>query len=491
MAVNGPIANSMDQNKEDHDSIEEDFGSSETDALLAQASVTFSGKTEEGEPPPDRYWKVYLIFYTFGMCSVLPWNMFITADTYFDHKLRNVTVQFEPESDDDKTQLQTMYESYFSVAAQVPNVLIQIVNTGLKHKVTLQVRMLTSLSGMLILFIATTVLTQIHTDDWQSIFFYVTLISIVLINCCGALFQGSIFGLAGVLPKKYTQAIMAGQGLGGILPALISIISIAAFKDPNWSGFVYFLCAVIAIVITVVAYVILPRLEFASYYLNKQNIHLGLDFDYDTWFSNSQEAFSSEQYSSGRDIISSRSFELKTTRTPPFLAIFKKIWIPAVLVMLVFLVTLGCFPGATSQIDALNWKSQYFTPVTCFLLFNSMDFVGRSLPGLIHWPSEKQLWLLAIFVIMRAIFFPLFAFCNIQSDARTTTVIFDHDAWPILFMTVFAFTNGYLGSLCMMYGPKKVGVDEHMETAGQMMALFLVFGLAFGSLLSVPFVDSI
>ncbi|XP_072031402.1 equilibrative nucleoside transporter 1-like isoform X2 [Amphiura filiformis] len=469
MAVNGPIANSMDQNKEDHDSIEEDFGSSETDALLAQASVTFSGKTEEGEPPPDRYWKVYLIFYTFGMCSVLPWNMFITADTYFDHKLRNVTVQFEPESDDDKTQLQTMYESYFSVAAQVPNVLIQIVNTGLKHKVTLQVRMLTSLSGMLILFIATTVLTQIHTDDWQSIFFYVTLISIVLINCCGALFQGSIFGLAGVLPKKYTQAIMAGQGLGGILPALISIISIAAFKDPNWSGFVYFLCAVIAIVITVVAYVILPRLEFASYYLNKQ------------------KAFSSEQYSSGRDIISSRSFELKTTRTPPFLAIFKKIWIPAVLVMLVFLVTLGCFPGATSQIDALNWKSQYFTPVTCFLLFNSMDFVGRSLPGLIHWPSEKQLWLLAIFVIMRAIFFPLFAFCNIQSDARTTTVIFDHDAWPILFMTVFAFTNGYLGSLCMMYGPKFVQHD-YQETAGVMMSLALVAGLAIGSLTSVIFV---
>ncbi len=54
---------------------------------------------------------------------------------YFDYKLRNATVKFEPGADeDDKTLLQTMYESYFSVAAQVPNVVVQILNTGLKHK---------------------------------------------------------------------------------------------------------------------------------------------------------------------------------------------------------------------------------------------------------------------------------------------------------------------------------------------------------------------
>ena len=43
----------------------------------------------------------------------------------------------------------------------------------------------------------------------------------------GGVFQGSIFGVAGVLPKRYMQAIMSGQGMGGILPSLLSIISIA------------------------------------------------------------------------------------------------------------------------------------------------------------------------------------------------------------------------------------------------------------------------
>ena len=57
--------------------------------------------------------------------------------------------------------------------------------------------------------------------------------------------------------------------------------------------------------------------------------------------------------------------------------------------MLVFLVTLGCFPGATSQIAPLNWKTEYFTPVVCFLLFNTMDFSGRVLAGIVHWVSAR------------------------------------------------------------------------------------------------------
>ena len=58
MAVSGPVPNTMGSTAEDYDSIEEDFGSSESDSLLQakqkQASVSFSGRADDEPPPPDK-----------------------------------------------------------------------------------------------------------------------------------------------------------------------------------------------------------------------------------------------------------------------------------------------------------------------------------------------------------------------------------------------------------------------------------------------------
>jgi len=47
-------------------------------------------------------------------------------------------------------------------------------------------------------------------------------------------------------------------------------------------------------------------------------------------------------------------------------------------------------------------------------------------------------------------------------------VLFTSDAWPIIFMMLFAFSNGYVASLLMMYGPSQVE-PENAEPAGTMM----------------------
>ncbi|XP_067833191.1 equilibrative nucleoside transporter 1-like [Heptranchias perlo] len=71
--------------------------------------------------------------------------------------------------------------------------------------------------------------------------------------------------------------------------------------------------------------------------------------------------------------------------------------------------------------------------------------------------------------------------CNVHP--RNLPVFFNHDAWYIVFMILFAFTNGYLASLCMCYGPKKV-TGKEAETAGAIMSFFLSLGLASGACLS-------
>lgn len=62
------------------------------------------------------------------------------------------------------------------------------------------------------------------------------------------------------------------------------------------------------------------------------------------------------------------------------------------------------------------------------------------------------MWL-PILVIARVIFVPLFILCNVQ-PREYLPVVFANDAWYIVFMIVFAFSNGYLASLCMCFGPK-------------------------------------
>jgi equilibrative nucleoside transporter 1/2/3 len=55
-------------------------------------------------------------------------------------------------------------------------------------------------------------------------------------------------------------------------------------------------------------------------------------------------------------------------------------------------------------------------------------------------------------VVARLVFVPLLLLCNVQP--RRYPTVFEHDAWYIFFMAVFAFSNGYLASLCMCFGPK-------------------------------------
>lgn len=56
-------------------------------------------------------------------------------------------------------------------------------------------------------------------------------------------------------------------------------------------------------------------------------------------------------------------------------------------------------------------------------------------------------------MLARLVFVPLLLLCNVY-PRHYLAVVFKHDAWFIFFMAAFAFSNGYLASLCMCFGPK-------------------------------------
>lgn len=82
----------------------------------------------------------------------------------------------------DLTPIQAGFTSDLSVASAIPNTLFLILNAFLGHRLPLQLRMVGSLTLVLIFFIVTTVLAQVNTDLWQNMFFMFTLASVVIMN---------------------------------------------------------------------------------------------------------------------------------------------------------------------------------------------------------------------------------------------------------------------------------------------------------------------
>jgi len=419
--------------------------------------------------PEDRFHYCYIIFYILGIGSILPWNFFITANAYFKAKLES------------RPDFQVSFQNYFSVAAMVPNVCMMLLNIFVLRRFNRVIRMKVSIVMMFLLFVLTTALVLLDTTEWTTAFFATTITSVIVINIFSAVLQGGLFGVAGMFPPKYTQAFMGGQGLSGLFAAVASILSQLGEKDVYKSAFGYFTTASVVLLICFVAVIILFRLEFVKHYTTDRKYMCTCQCD-DSKHDHLAD-FVNEDASKKMMLNTKKK---KTSRINSYVIVFKKIFPMAFSVTMIFLVTLACFPSITSRIVSVSERktkwTELFVAVTCFLFFNLGDYFGRSLAGFIqipkkHWPK----WILPLISVSRLLFIPIFIFCNAQP--RSFSVLFKHDAFPSIFMLLFSMTNGYFGSLAMMYGPSAVD-SQNAELAGTIMACCLSIGLGLGALSS-------
>lgn len=78
MDVTGSINNEEEGIESIENENEEDVDYSEERELVNDSCSTKVLNT--CEEPRDRYWVVYLLFYLFGITSLVPWNFLITAN---------------------------------------------------------------------------------------------------------------------------------------------------------------------------------------------------------------------------------------------------------------------------------------------------------------------------------------------------------------------------------------------------------------------------
>ncbi|KAL3997023.1 hypothetical protein ACER0C_009679 [Sarotherodon galilaeus] len=386
---------------------------------------------------------VALIIFVLGLGTLLPWNFFITASQYFNERLSQDITSNGTSGTSSKDY---SYDSWMALLSQLPLLLFTLLNSFLYQCVRERVRVPFSLVGIFLLFSLTAALVKVPMEPGN--FFAITMATIWFINMCGAVLQGSLFGMVGLFPSRYSTLFMSGQGLAGIFAALAMLFSTLGKPDQSSAALGYFITPCVATLGTLVCYLLLPRFHL---------ILLIFPFK------------------------EKNKKDLENQERSSVLAVFKKIWLMALCVTCVFAVTLSVFPVITVRVKTVyvnnaEWD-KVFTCVCCFIVFNVMDLAGRTTPYIVQWPSKASHWFPAA-VFSRLVFIPLLMLCNVQ-DSKLTAV-FSHDCAFVVIMALFAFSNGYLASLCMAYAPQLVRCKD-CETAGSLMTFFLVLGLAVGA----------
>ena len=124
--------------------------------------------------------------------------------------------------------------------------------------------------------------------------------------------------------------------------------------------------------------------------------------------------------------------------------ILQKILFHEFLVFLVFFQTLSLWPPLITEIKSFNFQylneSKWWSLILLFI-FSLADVFGRFMVSYVRGLfSKSNIWIVVVF---RFIFFPLLI-CSVKE------ILFTHDFFTILFVLLLGWSNGYIGTLCII-----------------------------------------
>nr|CAG4643995.1 EOG090X076T [Lepidurus arcticus] len=378
--------------------------------------------------PLDRYNLVYMTLILHGIGTLMPWNMFITANDYF------VKYKLSEDYTGVKSEYASNFLAYLGFAAQIPNVFFSWINIFVQIGGNLTTRIIGSILIEVCVFIATVVLAMLDSSQWSGVFFWMTMASVVVLNMAGGIYQNTVYGMAAKLPFKYTGAVVLGSNISGTFTAIINIVSIAVAPNARTAAIYYFITALFVLLACFDTFFALPLNRYYRY----------------------NEARIARQEEDKHALALSQH---KATPSTPYWFVFKKCFPQCFNVFMVFFVSLAVFPAVHANIaisdEHFFIPPRYFIAVTCFLTFNSCAMVGNMIPALFTWPGPRFLW---VPVMLRVLIIPYFMLCNYQPpDVVRALPVLIHNDWAYWIMAIFlGLSSGYFSSLAMMYCPRTV-----------------------------------
>ena len=173
-------------------------------------------------------------------------------------------------------------------------------------------------------------------------------------------------------------------------------------------------------------------------------------------------------------------------------AVWKHVKKPAFSIFLTFFVTLGLFPGWTSELRSIHQCRTHFRLANdlyvpfMFLFFNVGDLVGRLLSARLPTMQVRDLSTkLVVAACLRFCFFPLLFLCTGGSNPHRLQI--HSDLYSEVTQFAFAVSNGFILSTAFVHAPSLVPHTEGMqERMSEILNFSVASGLLCGSLLSFP-----
>lgn len=406
-------------------------------------------------------WIEYSIFFLLGVSMLWAWNMFLAAGPYFQRRFES-----------DPWIVNNFQAAELSVST-IANLGSMLLLTKLQANASYPKRIMASLFINIITFTLLALSTRYFVDVDAKGYFAFLVIMVFATSLATGLCQNGIFAfVSGFGQGRYTQGIMTGQAVAGVLPCIAQIVSVLSVKVnkptpghspsglpsvPGTAAFAYFMTATAISCVTLLAF---------TYLLRRQSLHNFKQHD--------------EQHSDGEE-----TGQLERRSVPLTLLLKKLRWLSAA-VFLTFAVTM-VFPVYTQRILSVRPVSkapQYLQPPSfiplAFLMWNVGDLVGRLLTAVPAISLTLRPRVVLLLALSRIVFIPLYHLCNINGHGA----VIESDAFYLIVVQIlFGISNGYLGSTCMIGAAEWVDSEER-EAAGGFMGLSLVAGLTVGSLLS-------
>lgn len=157
----------------------------------------------------------------------------------------------------------------------------------------------------------------------------------------------------------------------------------------------------------------------------------------------------------------------------PLIPVLKKTWVMMVTCFFTFGLTYLLYPGMLLVVDS---DDKWYTTIV-MAVYNTADFLGRFLTlwPVLHPPRR----VLVIGSICRIVMVPLLVLC-------ATGHIPSHAA-AYVFTAILGVTNGFIGTLTIVFSPFSPGIETDGESAlaSQATGVMLLMGCAVGSLIQI------
>lgn len=426
----------------------------------------------EGQDELPFSWIEYSVFGLLGMAMLWAWYVFTSCTLHIGRNtdnLRNMFLAAAPyfaSRFEDSPWIQTNFQSAIMTVSTIVNLGTMLILTNIQAAASYPYRINAALLLNTTAFVLLTASTVLFLDAPTSVYFAFLLLMVAIAASATGLIQNGAFAFAASFGRpEYMQALMAGQGFAGVLPAVAQVVTVMLFPpsdseddpDSQSSAFIYFLAAVTVTVVALVAFVPLVR-RHNRVMETRMAEHMADSFH------------------------SVEDAERAARKVTPLRRLFAKLRWLALGVGMDFAVTMFLFPVFTAKILSVQpERGLLFTPPAfipvAFFFWNLGDLGGRMATMLPF--SLTPLWLFLV-SCARLAFLPLYLLCNIGGRGAAVPSDF---FYLFVVQVLFGLTNGWTSSSCMMAAGDWVDEGER-EAAGGFMGLCLVIGLTVGSLMS-------